>query len=529
MAARMPRVVREHEILRVAASIGGKNPSSSADVARREILKWAEKRSGGRLPKEAWALQDFEYLSGGRDSVGVRIQNEVSDIWAIRADDPDKNIPGRSWTTEVIVGLMRDKAPQFSARLLASTPEDELDIAPHTPGFVQQVSENCILLRGTYQITAEPWTVESDDEADRLAEFLVDQNRALPLFVLSVSDSSEAATSPLLDATALARATLGTGCVVILPSAFTWALTERFGKLCSVFGGAVRAYLPGFAEDANPYAHRLILADQLSTPDGAAQCSRWMRSLAAMESIRRTVLGRDVLTFAAIRNAKLEIMQRRLREEGASDAEQLAAANARIEALEREFDAQKASLDYFDIEHKVAEERAETAEEQARASAFRIQQLIEQIKTSGGIPDDKIELPVSWVEFPNWCDVNLAGRVVLGPAARRGARSPQFEDYKLAARCLLWLANDCRQRRIDGGAGSLREEIIEEGVRNAHCGEDQFDLDWQGQRYTADWHIKNGGNTRDPKRCLRIYYFWHAPTQQIVIADMPAHRRTDAT
>ena len=130
-----------------------------------------------------------------------------------------------------------------------------------------------------------------------------------------------------------------------------------------------------------------------------------------MESIRRTVLGRDVLTFAAIRNAKLEIMQRRLREEGASDAEQLAAANARIEALEREFDAQKASLDYFDIEHKVAEERAETAEEQARASAFRIQQLIEQIKTSGGIPDDKIELPVSWVEFPNWCDVNLAGGV----------------------------------------------------------------------------------------------------------------------
>ena len=435
MAARMPRVVREHEILRVAASIGGKNPSSSADVARREILKWAEKRSGGRLPKEAWALQDFEYLSGGRDSVGVRIQNEVSDIWAIRADDPDKNIPGRSWTTEVIVGLMRDKAPQFSARLLASTPEDELDIAPHTPGFVQQVSENCILLRGTYQITAEPWTVESDDEADRLAEFLVDQNRALPLFVLSVSDSSEAATSPLLDATALARATLGTGCVVILPSAFTWALTERFGKLCSVFGGAVRAYLPGLRK---MQIHTRIRHPRRSTFNSGRRSTMFpLDEITCCNGEHSPDRVRaDVLYVCRYRNAKLEIMQRRLREEGASDAEQLAAANARIEALEREFDAQKASLDYFDIEHKVAEERAETAEEQARASAFRIQQLIEQIKTSGGIPDDKIELPVSWVEFPNWCDVNLAGRVVLGPAARRGARSPQFEDYKLAARCL---------------------------------------------------------------------------------------------
>ena len=44
----------------------------------------------------------------------------------------------------------------------------------------------------------------------------------------------------------------------------------------------------------------------------------------------------------------------------------------------------------------------------------------------------------------------------------------------------------------------------------------------------AYWHIKNGG-TRDPRRCLRIYYFWDATTQQVVIADMPAHRVTEAT
>jgi hypothetical protein len=30
-------------------------------------------------------------------------------------------------------------------------------------------------------------------------------------------------------------------------------LTERFGKTRSVFGGAVRAYLRGFAEDANAF------------------------------------------------------------------------------------------------------------------------------------------------------------------------------------------------------------------------------------------------------------------------------------
>ena len=138
-----------------------------------------------------------------------------------------------------------------------------------------------------------------------------------------------------------------------------------------------------------------------------------------------------------------------------------------------------------------------------------IQQLIGQIKAAGDAVDTDIELPKSWQDFANWADVNLAGRVVLSPQARRQVRSPEFEDVEVAARCLLWLATACRDRRMKGGEGSLRDEAVEDGIRNAHCGADQFDLDWQGQRQTADWHIKNGGNTRDPKRCLRIYYFWH--------------------
>ena len=45
----------------------------------------------------------------------------------------------------------------------------------------------------------------------------------------------------------------------------------------------------------------------------------------------------------------------------------------------------------------------------------------------------------------------------------------------------------------------------------------------------VEWHIKNGGNTRDPRRCLRIYYFWDEDSQQVVIATMPAHIQTGAT
>src|SRR5439155_8541322 len=114
-------------------------------------------------------------------------------------------------------------------------------------------------------------------------------------------------------------------------------------------------------------------------------------------------------------------------------------------------------------------------EEQLRASAFRIQQLLNQLKARGEAPDANIALPGSWSNFIDWSETHLAGRVVLSPRARRGVRSPDFEDVELAARCLLWLANEYRDRRMGGSEGSLRDRAVEDGIWNAHCGSDQFD------------------------------------------------------
>jgi hypothetical protein len=178
-------------------------------------------------------------------------------------------------------------------------------------------------------------------------------------------------------------------------------------------------------------------------------------------------------------------------------------------------------------ENRQTEERAQGAEAQFNAASFRIQQLIDQIKLRGQDPDDAIEPPTSWKDFDDWCDNNLAGRVALAPPSRVGMREPLFEDSAQAARCLLWLANDYRDRRLQGGGGSFRDHVLEPDIRNTPCGADEFRVWWQGQMHVADWHIKNGG--KDPRRCLRIYYFWDEATQQVVIADMPAHRDTAAS
>jgi hypothetical protein len=528
LARRMPRVVREHEVLRVAGSLRAEVATQAAQAAIHEVLKWVQKRSGGRLPSEALRLESFDYFSGGRNSSCVTIKTDGCDIWAIRADDPDKTVPERVWTTEVVIGHLPNEPAKFSARLLVSTPEDNLYIEPHTPGFVQQVATGCALFRGRYALFPAPTFVDTDETARDLIAHLLDTERALPTFVVTLPDDAESA-HPTLDVDALSRAMLGLAHIAVVTPAVAWALTERFGKFRSVFGGAVRVYLPGFDEGADPYLHRLVLANQIDTPEGAHRCQRWMRQLAAEESLRTAKLGRDVLAFASIRDASFALRQELLQSQGASDAEQLKAAQTRLSALQIDVERLLSEQEYYVEESEKERRRAELAEQQAGSAAYRIQTLTGLLTAKGVDPNSNATLPTSWEDVPDWCDENLTGLLVLTASARRGVKKTMFEDTALAVRCLFWLAKDCRSARIDGGDGSLRDVPIEEGVRNAYCGGDAYDFDWSGRKLSADWHVKNGGNTRDPFRCLRIYYTFDEQTQQIIVSDLPAHRYTDAS
>lgn len=146
----------------------------------------------------------------------------------------------------------------------------------------------------------------------------------------------------------------------------------------------------------------------------------------------------------------------------------------------------------------------------------------------GGNPDAAVPFPTTWDEFAAWCDEHLAGRLALAGSARREVAGAEFGDVSLAARCLGWLAGEYRDGRLRGGNPRLHGRIddIEDGVFNVPCGGDSFECSWDGRTHTADWHIKRGANTRDPRRCLRIYYFWDERARQVVVASMPAHRKS---
>ena len=517
---------REQELLRVAGTLGGSDPKAAAQLAREEVLKWANERVGGDLPAPALQGLPFEHLKGGRTCVAAAHRDEKSDLWALRVDDPDKTVAQRVWTTEVVVGY--DSATHqsmFSLRLLASSPEESLRVEPAVPGLVPRVATLCGLAHGSSHFESRPWIINSEADADSLISFLTDPARTIPALVLT---TREGGTGALPNIRELAKATVGIARVVAVPARFTWILTRTLGKPLSVFNGAVRAYMPGFTVDANPFAHRLYLPEPNADERPGRRVDTALRWLAATESVRRLRLGEHVLSFSAVRDVSLEIERTRLRLGGSTSDEQLAAAQAQIDALKDDLRRAEETHQWLSDEHKSAEERAQVHEQQLKAAQSRIQQLIEQIKTRGDSPDAAVALPEDWAQFVDWCDEALSGRIVLSSRARKELKTVAFSDPALAARCLLWLANEYRDARVNGSDGDLRKPV-EEGVHNDRCGADSFEFAWDGRRWDVEWHIKNGGNTRDPARCLRIYYFWDVDSQQVVIATMPAHARTGAT
>ena len=236
--------------------------------------------------------------------------------------------------------------------------------------------------------------------------------------------------------------------------------------------------------------------------------------------------------------ARLGLLARMLRPGGyaAQTARIRAPAEREKERMERELRSSRNEVDelatklqstrdeaeYFLAENQEAEVRAGKRKRQLDEANARIAQLEEQLRSLGHTP-----LPSGWESFVDWCERELGGSLILSPRARREIKGARFADAPLAARCVLWLAGEYRDGRLNGVGASLR--IEESGIRNEPCGGDKVPLKWRGENRFADWHLKNGGNTRDPARCLRIYYFWDQETRQVVVASMPAHVRSALT
>lgn len=259
-------------------------------------------------------------------------------------------------------------------------------------------------------------------------------------------------------------------------------------------------------------------------PPAAPQPGWWGDLLSRGGAAWRALRGiPDPEVERARESLRLEVAaaKRRLRESDELRREQEAKAKDRLA---------RARSDRTEYERywDEAEQRVDEAVRERDLAVAELQRLRDQVVALGGRPSAPRPLPSDWSEFTPWCEAELTGRVRLLPRARREVKKARFGDVELAARCLLWLGGTYRRLRLEASGRGLKE-TLENGVHNQPCGGDAFTVKWRGRSWRVDWHIKSGGSTHDPTRCLRIYYFWDSSSSEVVVASMPAHIRTDAT
>ncbi len=586
-------VLQPGTTLRVRAEIEAVGDDRVLHECRSIVLSWFADELEISFPRKGWRHRAFARASDDANVRAAHLSEADRDIWVLqveRTPGPQKRIVtevavGREGAAAPFVAIsvddrsaapveLADHYPGGVLATLSEATEMRLGTRPLTahPIVVDSVSLMHVFLR-----------MLVDPQRDR---------RTFPLVVASVATDGEPPPGELRRWRALARMHTGVAETWVLPQSRTYDLSDTVGKSHSVFLGAWRFYKAGFSGASERSEHPLVLAKRMIRDEEADAVARRFLQLAVRERLRMPIdisgwpeydavasrearAVRGPARFVSIlRNAFSWGGSSRQREgyrpvaqgpsgpakdaapvavsepavaiatepetawkpRGEGEARlrtQLREAERKLRELERR--AQSGRNQYEDARQRA--ERAERerlqAEEERDRFQRRVARLEGMVRSMGKdeIADARIPFPIRWSEFVVWCDENLEGKVELTGSARREIDAAAYENVGLVAMCLLWLAGEYRNGRISGNNPNLmgRIDSIGEGVFNRPCGGDSFDCVWNGRSWRADWHIKSGANTRDPRRCLRIYYFWDPESQRVVIASMPAHRRTAFT
>lgn len=132
--------------------------------------------------------------------------------------------------------------------------------------------------------------------------------------------------------------------------------------------------------------------------------------------------------------------------------------------------------------------------------------------------------------LPEWCAAHEEEVVVL-PRARFGAKKSNYEYPELIGAALDLLAGPYRDYRL----GRITRESFDalmyaEGLKlsgsvqplTAGAYGDAYFVMWAGRRRFLEAHLLKGSD-RDERYCFRLYFFWDADSQRVVVGSMPAH------
>jgi hypothetical protein len=522
----------------VEVEISGRNPDMIFQDCRGVILDWINKKTGRPLPKHAWEGETFQLEEvGAQFAAAVAIENPK--YWAARVDDADKEVPRRSWITEVALAHAPNGNISLGTRLFCVSLDEIAEFVPSIPAFLRGVlSKHEIILDGR-PINDDPWLLQTRDDVEEFISFLTSPLRRHDVIVFSLPDGSINKSETVIPLSWIRLRLLGAAHLVIITGPASYYLTDLVGKEFSVFNQAVRTYRRNLNFDHDqPFRHPLAFPERIQNWDSRGAVA--FGDLIVANSLRTTLLDRDrearLPPFSEVRQIATKIERDRARKAGAKEGDLLNLALTENEQLRKEIEEQKKTYDGLlavaDDEAQKAIRDSEETHSQNSGLRARLTHLESVLATRG---KEEIEIPESFNSLEEWAQKYLAGSVVIHNRALRAVRKSIFLDVPLAYKALLMLRDYYVPMRRDGEGGIEKRRAYEQELQNlgledsqtlssGRYGEegDTYRVDFDGSPYVLDRHLK-GNNSRDERYGFRLYYFWHDERQQVVVGWLPSH------
>lgn len=499
------------------------------------ILRWINKRAGRRLPEDAWQRKSFELSDIGSQRTAA-VAMSTPRYWAARLDDADKNVPLRTWVTEIGVGVDENGDVLFGARLICTTRGDDEPFERSIPGFCKEIIGMGSAELDGVSLTGMPKFLSSVDDVRLLVELLENVNRTADVIVFALPEGSLNPIEASASVSSVHQRTLGLAHVFVISGPASFELTDRVGRELSVFKQGVRIYRPQFrAWIDQPSNHPLFFHQRIATweEEGALAFERWIVGQTLARSVHTPSREQRLPAFNTVRQLATQFERNRLKEAGASDSELATLYEQDNEQLRKELKEQKEQYDGLlvaaDAERESAIQAADAAKSQALERLHRIRLLESRLAKSS--VHEKVEIPSSLDNFEAWCKENLVGAVELVNRAFQGVRKSDFHDPAFIYQALVFMRDYYVPMRIEGtterrqayeaelAALQLEESATGEGVNYAA---DLYSVQYAGARRQLDRHLK-GSNSRDRRFGFRVYFFWDDEGQVAVVGWLPSH------
>lgn len=474
--------------------------------ASRWVGQWYENRPSAPTPPTSWSsgLAEPAVLGPGHRLDCTIAELDGVTLRELRWRYPDDADPSLRWTVEIAV-LPQDRTLFTFVQRITS---EDFELLPaqfslRTPRLIRTLVDRGDAYIGPHRLGIEPTYVDVDD-IPGFVDFLYAATRRFPVIVFSPDPATgELAVRPEVVAHALAG--LARVCVLATPDA-TYALSDQVGKLCSCYNGAVRIYWPRFADDSDPYFHRLWMPGAVAEMGAEGFAHSLLRFIAAAAS------------FRYVEPEPLRTFRDRL------DAARVAAmrASARTGDFDQLFD------DYVRIDAQNRELR-----DRLDASLIEIEEL--RSRLGGQVAADDTSEPQSVTEAVRAAQRRAQHLVFLDDAIQSAEDSPYQQPDRVYA-ALLAIDEVARQwsDQLDrGGSLGARRDLFrqrgydyKEDISMTAEGRygDEYTYVYGGKRVVFAPHISLGAS-HQPARSLSIHMHWDQHARRVVIAHVGRHKR----